>query len=138
MKNVVMKGKENMTKRISLLSILLVLLLALAGCGNTKPAAEATEADTSQVGEESTEAATSQLGEDTTEAASEGYIIFFNTEGMGQIAYAKEGEEVEFNDDQPFQSGQITLAPSEKLTIGAKPDEEWKFVKWTVNGEDYS
>ncbi len=115
-----------MTKKLSLLSILLVLLLALAGCGNASPAVETTEADTNQVGEE------------TTEDASEGYLIFFNTEGLGQIAYAKEGEELEFNDDYPVQSGQITLAPSEKLTLGAKPDEEWKFVKWTVNGEDYS
>lgn len=61
-----------------------------------------------------------------------------NTKGDGEIAYAKEGEEPEFDDEFPSQSAYIGLAEAETYVLAAKPDEGWKFVKWTLNGNDYS
>ena len=61
-----------------------------------------------------------------------------NTEGMGQIAYAEEGEELEFNDEYPAQSAYLGEPEAKTYTVGAKADEGWKFVKWTKKGEDYS
>lgn len=61
-----------------------------------------------------------------------------NTEGMGQIAYAEEGEELEFNDEYPAQSAYLGVPEAATYTVGAKADEGWKFVKWTKDGEDYS
>jgi hypothetical protein len=61
-----------------------------------------------------------------------------NTEGVGQFAYAVEGEEVEFDEDFPTQSAVENLTEPRTYVIKAKPDEGWKFVKWTKDGEDFS
>ena len=61
-----------------------------------------------------------------------------NTEGNGQIAYAEEGEEPEFDDEFPAQSAYLGLEGPKTYVFAAKPDEGWKFVKWTRNGEEYS
>ena len=61
-----------------------------------------------------------------------------NTEGLGLIAYAPEGEEPSF--DVPSQSSVVNILEGEtnKYTIEAKAEEGYTFVKWTKNGEDYS
>ena len=61
-----------------------------------------------------------------------------NTEGLGQIAYAPEGEEPEFDDEYPAQSAQLNLPEAGTYVLAAKADEGWKFVKWTKDGADYS
>jgi hypothetical protein len=61
-----------------------------------------------------------------------------NTEGVGQFAYAVEGEEVEFDEDFPTQSAVENLTEPRTYVIKAKPDEGWKFVKWTKDGKDFS
>lgn len=61
-----------------------------------------------------------------------------NTKGDGAIAYAKEGEEPEFDEEYPSQSAYIGLAEAETYVFAARPEEGWKFVKWTLNGNDYS
>lgn len=61
-----------------------------------------------------------------------------NTKGDGEIAYAKAGETPEFDDEFPSQSAYIGLAEAETYTLSARPEEGWKFVKWTLNGEDLS
>ena len=61
-----------------------------------------------------------------------------NTEGLGQVAYAGEGEELQFDDEYPAQSAYWNLLAPETVTIGAKADEGWKFVKWTRDGEDFT
>ena len=65
-------------------------------------------------------------------------IVNINIEGFGQIAYAPEGEELEFDEDFPAQSAQLNLEGPETYQFAAKADEGWKFVKWTKDGEDYS
>lgn len=60
-----------------------------------------------------------------------------NTEGMGEIAFAYEGEELDFGEDAT-QMLQITVYEPEKITFAARPDEGFKFVKWTQDGEDIS
>lgn len=65
--------------------------------------------------------------------------VFINTEGVGQIEYAAEGEELVFDDEYPYTSAQINLAEPTTVTIGAREREKgWYFVKWTLNGEDYT
>lgn len=66
------------------------------------------------------------------------FSVRVNTEGMGQIAYAKEGEELAFNDETPAQSAYFSETEATTYQISAKADEGWKFVKWTKDGEDYS
>ena len=66
-------------------------------------------------------------------------FVQINTEGMGEIAYAPEGEEPVFEEDYPYQSAQINLAEPATYKIVARTTEDgWKFVKWTKDGKDYS
>lgn len=64
--------------------------------------------------------------------------ISINIDGFGQIEYVEGENEIEFSEEYPFQSAYINLTQPAVYTIGAKPSEGWKFVKWTLNGEDYS
>lgn len=61
-----------------------------------------------------------------------------NTEGMGQIAYAEEGGSLEFDNEFPKQSAEISPQETSVYVLGAKADEGWQFVKWTKDGEDFS
>ena len=65
-------------------------------------------------------------------------LLKINTEGVGTIAYGPEGTEVEFEEDFPTQSVAENVAAPTTYVIKAKPEEGWKFVKWTKNGEDFS
>lgn len=65
-------------------------------------------------------------------------LLKINIEGLGSFAYAPKGEEVKFDDEFPTQSAAENLEEPETFVIKAKPDEGWKFVKWTKNGEDFS
>ena len=47
-------------------------------------------------------------------------------------------EEIEFDEDFPKQSAIVNLTEPGTYVIKAKPDDGWKFVKWTKNGEDFS
>lgn len=64
--------------------------------------------------------------------------LSINTEGLGQIAYAIGDEEIEFSDEHPFQSSYVNLTEPRTYKLGAKASDGWKFVKWTLNGSDYS
>ena len=105
-------------KKVLYLLLTLVLVMGLAACGSSK--------------EE--EAAGSMEG-DTPEVIA---VLKINTEGMGQIAYGLEGEDIEFNDEFPEQSAMVNLTEPGTYVIKAKADDGWKFVKWTKDGEDFS
>ena len=79
---------------------------------------------------------------DSSEASNDDYKVIatlrINTEGMGSIAYALEGEKVVFDKDFPNQSTMVNLTEPGTYVIKAKPDDGWKFVKWTKDGEDFS
>ena len=82
-------------------------------------------------------------GDEAGEAADEGSAeivatLTINTEGMGSIAYGLEGEDIEFDDDHPAQQAMINLTGPGTYVIKAKPDEGWKFLKWTKDGADFS
>ena len=108
-----------MKKQFYLL-LVTILIVGLAACGSSQNAS----VDTGDaVDEESYEViATLQI----------------NTDGMGAIAYGLEGENVEFDEDFPKQSAAVNLTEPDTYVIKAKPDEGWKFVKWTKDGEDFS
>ena len=61
-----------------------------------------------------------------------------NTEGLGEIAYAPEGEELAFETEFPVQSAVQNLEGPATYVLAAKPEDGWKFVKWTKDGEDFS
>ena len=61
-----------------------------------------------------------------------------NTEGFGNIAVGQGDEEAVFDDEQPFQSHFSNIAEPTTFHLAARPDEGYRFVKWTLNGEDYS
>ena len=68
----------------------------------------------------------------------ENWTLNINVEGMGQIAYALDNEELIFNDEFPVQSAQIIDFSELKIKISAKPDNGYKFVKWVMDSKDYS
>lgn len=62
------------------------------------------------------------------------------TEGLGEISYAPEGEEPEFEEDSPCQSAFVNILPDQGnvYVIAARAGADYKFVKWKKNGEDFS
>ena len=105
-------------KKVLYLLLTLVLVMGLAACGSSKE-----------------EEASGSMEGDTPEVIA---VLKINTEGMGQIAYGLEGEDIEFNDEFPEQSAMVNLTEPGTYVIKAKADDGWKFVKWTKDGEDFS
>jgi len=108
-------------KKLFYLLLTVILITGLTACGSSQ--------DTSG-------------GESADAAAEESYEVIatlqINTDGMGTIAYGLEGEDVEFNDEFPNQSTVVNLTEPGTYVIKAKPDDGWKFVKWTKDGADFS
>ena len=95
-----------------LLSVLFVVLLVLAGCANNKP----------QPGQEA-----------------ETVTIQINTDGIGIIAAAQGDEELKFDEQYPAQSIVMNVEKGTSVTMEAKEQEEdYVFVKWTKDGEDFA
>ena len=64
--------------------------------------------------------------------------VTVNTDGFGQIAYAEGSGVTEFEDGY-FSSCQFGIEEPGSYTFSAKTDEDgWGFIKWTLNGEDYT
>ena len=64
-------------------------------------------------------------------------VVSINTEGLGHVAYAESEDKLSF--DEPFTSHQFGLEGPAKIVIGADTKEPgWGFIKWTLNGKDYS
>ena len=64
-----------------------------------------------------------------------------NTEGVGEIAWAYEGEEVVFDDEYPMQSAYVADAYGQTIGIEAREDasyEGYHFVKWNKDGKKFS
>lgn len=107
--------------------------MGLAACGSSQ---NADSTDTGDAAEEVAEEATEEAApEESQEVIA---TLMINTEGMGAVAYGLEGEEVEFDEDFPKQSAMVNLTEPGTYVIKAKPDDGWKFVKWTRDGEDFS
>ncbi len=105
-------------KKVLCLLLASVLIFAFTACGGSQDSGSSDTAD-----------------EGTAEVIA---TLMINTEGLGSIAYGLEGEDVEFDEEYPSQSAMVNLEEPATYVIKAKPDEEWKFVKWTKNGEDFS
>ena len=69
------------------------------------------------------------------EMAAPAATLWVNTEGYGSFTFAKEGEE---SSDTTWSSFQEGLEEPASYVLTAVPGEDWFFVKWTLNGEDYS
>ena len=111
------------------LAAAIALALALAGCGGGA-ASSASSADGSSSA--ASPSAASQQGK---------AIVQINTEGLGEIAWAYEGEEVAFDDEHPFQSAYISDAYGQTIGIEAREGadyEGYKFVKWNKDGAKFS
>ncbi len=67
-----------------------------------------------------------------------GITVMINVDGLGYFDYAEGEEELGPEEDFQYTSSQLNLTEAGTVTIGSRPDEGWKFVKWTKNGEDYS
>ena len=57
-------------------------------------------------------------------------------QGFGQVAIAEEDLPVAFDPDFPTQSAVVNRELGSSVTVGAKPDEGWKVLKWEKNGEN--
>jgi len=109
-----------------------VLAVTLVACGGANATGAATDAASTDA------AATTESGDSTAKAEANTTSVTINTEGMGQIAWAYEGDKIEFDEDFPFQSAVINDASGKKITMEAKANKGWKFAKWTKDGKDFS
>ena len=116
-------------KKLFCLLLAAILVFGLTACGGSQ------HADSADAGDAAEEVAEEAASEESPEVAA---TLMINTEGMGAIAYGLEGEEIEFDEDFPKQSAIVNLTEPGTYVIKAKPDDGWKFVKWTKNGEDFS
>ncbi len=121
-------------KKKMILLMMLVFALTLAGCGSSEKSGTTSEAEESVDASESGEV----VYDGPSELPEDGIMITVNTDGMGQITSAEEGNPIAFSDEYPIQSSQVTVTPSTNLVLAAQADEGWKFVKWNLNGEEYS
>ena len=64
--------------------------------------------------------------------------IKLKTEGQGRITYSLDGAAIEFNEDFPVRESTFTVEAGGVAVICAEPDDGWYFVKWTMNGEDFT
>ena len=117
-----------MKKRISFVTALLISAAMLASCGQAGSAA-----GSSEPAAEASSAAAS-----TAESINmENYrTVFANIEGFGQVSIAEEGADPAFDPDFPTQSAAVNREVGSSVTVAAKPDEGWKILKWTKNGEN--
>ena len=116
-------------KKLICLLLAAILVFGFTACGGSQ------NADSADAGDAAEEVAEEAASEESPEAIA---TLMINTEGMGAIAYGLEGEEIEFDEDFPKQSAIVNLTEPGTYVIKAKPDDGWKFVKWTRNGEDFS
>ncbi len=74
----------------------------------------------------------------TLEALWSGYaVVRTEDESMGKIAIDYSGDELDYYETENM-SLSITKKYNNKVSIGAVPNEGYRFVKWTLKGEDYS
>ena len=123
---------------IVLVSLLMVLSMVFAACSkNENQSAAEDQTVEDQTAEDSSEESEGMLPDDVLDM--NGPLVVISTEGLGNIARVVEGTPLEFNDEYPPSQIIDHIVKGTTLTIGAKPTEDdWEFVKWTVNGEDYS
>ncbi|MBR5341759.1 MAG: hypothetical protein IK151_07525 [Erysipelotrichaceae bacterium] len=66
-------------------------------------------------------------------------LVKVETDGIGLVAAAKEGETLAFDESLTSSSAYMNVPEGTVLTIGARDSvDEYKFVKWTKNGEEFS
>lgn len=65
-------------------------------------------------------------------------LIRANTEGVGEIAMSEDGSTPVFDEEYPATSVFINTAKGSEVAFSARPREDYMFVKWTMNGADYS
>ncbi len=121
-----------MKKRMSLVLSLLLSASMLAACGQSGSQSGSSPASSAPQASETASADVS-----TAESINlENYrLVTVNMEGNGQVAIAEEGAALAFTDDLPIHSAGVNREIGSLVTIGAKPDEGYKILKWTKNGE---
>lgn len=119
-----------MMKKLFAFMMSLLLMITLSAC-KAKEEATPSGGDDEPAAETDTDKADSE-----TSAGS--ITLQINTEGNGQIAYEYQGGRIDFNNDQPYQSAIVNFESPSEIKIAAKADAGWKFVKWTLNGDDYA
>ena len=121
-----------MKKRISFVTALLISAAMLASCGQAGSAA-----GSSEPAAEASSAAASTAESVAESINMENYrTVFANIEGFGQVSIAEEGAAPAFDPDFPTQSAGVSREVGSSVTVAAKPDEGWKILKWTKNGEN--
>ena len=67
---------------------------------------------------------------------SDRYLLTVNTWQSGYIDIAEENEELSY--DEKFSNAARNNAEIKTYKVGAKAEDGYRFVKWTLNGENYS
>lgn len=123
---------NNMKKRVAIL-LAVVLTLALAAC--KKPV---------NVNWSRTGPVEDADGNYLTVAASEdeenpGWMVWCM---LGEETHGwyiqQEGEALVFDEESPAQVIRFNLSDAGSCQFGARADEGWQFVKWIMNGKDFS
>lgn len=64
------------------------------------------------------------------------FTVHIETEGVGRFAYAEAGKQLD--KEYPYTWAQFGLEKTATYEFAAKAGENWNFVKWTLDGKDYS
>ncbi len=121
-----------MKKRMSLVLSLLLSASMLAACGQSGSQSGSSPASSAPQASETASADVSTAESNNLENYR---LVTVNMEGNGQVAIAEEGAALAFTDDLPIHSAGVNREIGSLVTIGAKPDEGYKILKWTKNGE---
>lgn len=106
---------KNKLKVFSIVLILLSGVLILTGCENKSKDDNNMQENTKNV------------------------TLKLNAEGQGQVSYyVNNTNKMEFDDEYPIQSATTNIKENTKVTIDAKAAKDWKFVKWTKDGKEFS
>ena len=118
-----------MMKKLFAFMMSLLLMITLSACKAKE------EAKPSGGDEPAAETDTDKADSETSAGS---ITLRINTEGNGQISYEYQGGRIDFNDEQPYQSAIVNFESPAEIKIAAKADAGWKFVKWTLDGNDYA
>ena len=126
-----------MKKSLCLLLVCLLLVsLLLAGC-KKEPAPAPSEEQTTAAPvnpDQPTDPSGSNAGDEKQEL----FSVLVTIKGNGQIAWTDNSTKLVFNDEDPLREITLTVEGKAEYLFAAKPDEGAKFVKWVLNGADFS
>ena len=108
------RGGYLMNKTVKMITAVLLPCLLFAGCAQNQPEETAPTPPADSV------------------------LIRINTDGLGEVASAEGDEQPVFDEQYQFSSSAMNVEKGTVINIACRPTNDWRFYKWTKDGEYYS